>query len=320
MVLFKIKNVPIKHRGVLAPMQEYTHLPFRLVCKDYKAGLTFTEMVNTRHILEYKDDLSSLDLLKTTEEAPVAVQLFGDFSEKSLTVSAAHLMDSYKHFDIIDFNLGCPSLKIINSKSGAFNLKQLEKVLPIIKEISTTCKKPITIKTRLGFSKIEIERNFPLFVSSGISALSLHGRLAEENYSHPSRFKEILKIKDTSPIPIIYNGDVSASNLGQLKDFDALMVGREAMGNPFIFKQIDFFSKNHSLLEKEDDLKALSLFLNHVSKHPISFAKLKVSLIPFFKGRLGSSKIREQLSVSKDIDDLKEILYKQGVQLQSTKI
>lgn len=317
MTLFKIKNVAIRQRGVLAPMQEYTHLPFRLLCKEYDAGLTVTEMVNTRHIIEFEENLSSLDLLNTNEkETPVAVQLFGDFSEKDLTIKAAHLMDSYKHFDIIDFNLGCPSLKIINSRSGAYNLKQLDKVLPIIKEISSTCKKPITIKTRLGFSKNEIETNFPKFLSSGISALSLHGRLAEENYASPSRFEDVLNLKKKSPIPIIYNGDVSSSNLGQLVGFDALMVGREAMGNPFIFKQIDYFSKNNILLEKEAPLKALSLFVKLVNKYPISFGKLKVSLIPFFKGQIGSSKIREQISLAKDINDLKEILNKQGVQLK----
>jgi tRNA-dihydrouridine synthase B len=290
-------------------MQEYSHLPFRLLCKEYDAGLVFTEMVNTRHILEYKDKLSDLELLSSCkEENPVAVQLFGDFSEKDLTIKAAHLLDSYKHFDVIDFNLGCPSLKIINSKSGSYNLKQLDKVLPVIKEITATCKKPITIKTRLGFSENNFEKNFNDFLKTGISALTVHGRLAVENYSHASRIDVVNEITRNSSIPLIYNGDVSSNNLEKLNAFPGLMVGREAMGNPFIFKQIDVFSKTGNLLENDSSLKALDSFMNNVSKYPISYAKLKASVIPFFKGRIGSSKIREEISSTKDVFEIKEIL------------
>lgn len=306
---FKIKNIAIKHRGVLAPMQEYTHLPFRLLCKQYNAGLLFTEMVSTRHILEYKDNLGSLDLLSSLQEdTPCAVQIFGDFSEKEITLNAAHLLDSYKHFDIIDLNLGCPSLKIINSKSGSYNLKQLDKIMPIIKEISSTCKKPITLKTRLGFSEIILDSYFNRLMDTGISAITVHGRLATENYSHASRIDFVKTFLKDSKIPIIYNGDVSALTLSKLDDFEGLMVGREAMGNPFIFKQIDHYSKNKIILEKEDSFKEIDLFLELAKKHPISFSKLKVSLIPFFKNKIGSSRIREKLSSLKDFSEIKELL------------
>jgi tRNA-dihydrouridine synthase B len=321
MTCFKIKNISIKNKGVLAPMQEYTHLPFRLLCKKYSAGLLFTEMVSTRHVLEFKDDLFSLDLLTSSlDDTPTAVQLFGDFKDKKNTLESIHLLDKYNSFDIIDLNLGCPSLKIINSKSGSYNLKQIDAILPIIKEAVETTKKPITIKTRLGFNKNEIEKISSNLIKTGISALSIHGRLACENYSVNSRIDIVRKIKNNYQIPIIYNGDVSFENLESFSDFDGVMVGRAALGNPFIFKQIDSFYKKGVALEKQNNFSELSLFLEFVKKHPISFSKLKVSLIPFFKGKEGSSKIRDEIAKSKNLDEIIKILDKLKVQSkQSTK-
>ena len=308
MINFKIQNIPIRHRGILAPMQEYSHLPFRLLCKDYNVGLTYTEMVNIHHIFEYKDDLSKLDLLNTVEkESPVSVQLAGDLSLRNC-IDAAHIMDEYTHFDIIDFNLGCPSFKIINSKAGSHNLRQLDKVYPILKEIVDTCNKPITVKLRLGFDEDVLDDMLLNFEKIGVSAIAVHGRLATDHYSVPSQSLRISSlIKDLS-IPFIYNGDVNETNLGQLNQFPALMVAREALGNPFIFKQIDYFTKNNSLLEKEDSFDALYSFLDYVKKYPISFAKLKVSLIPFFKDRQGSSRMRELISKAKDFKEISDIL------------
>lgn len=303
MIYFKIKNIPIRQKGILAPMQEYTHLPFRLTCKEYLAGFTTTEMININHILKYKDDLSKIDLLKSTNlEKPCAVQIFGDFSLKK-TLKAISLLDDYKYFDIIDLNLGCPSKKIINSKSGAYNLKQFKKVLPIIEEAVQITKKPITVKTRLGFKENQINYIYSSLLKTNISAISIHGRLATENYSTPSKFKEILNLQK-SEVPIIYNGDVFKENLCLVNEFKGVMVGRACLGNPFIFKQIDYFSKKNIILETEDFLSQLKLFLEFVIKYPIPFKKLKVSIIPFFKGKKGSSKIRDLISKSKNESDL----------------
>jgi len=309
MTLFKIKNISIKKKGVLAPMQEYSHLPFRLLCKEYNSGLTFSEMVSTSHVIEFENKLSQLDLVNSVlDESPVGVQLFGDFKDKQKTLKAVSILDDYKFFDIIDLNLGCPSLKIINSKSGSYNLKQFDKIIPIIKEVVSTSKKPITVKTRLGFSENLLSKIHSSLENIGVSALSVHGRLATENYSHKSDFLAVKKIKSKSSIPIIYNGDVSEENFKDFLGFDGIMVGREALGNPFIFKQIDFFEKNNGYLEKENNFYALKSFVNYCDKYPISFSKYKVSIIPFFKNKPGSSKIRDLISQSKDILEIKEIL------------
>ncbi len=311
MIHFKLKNVSIKHKGVLAPMQEYTHLPFRLLCNEYKAGLTFSEMISIHQILNFKDDLSKLDnLFSIDKEGKTAVQLFGNFSDRKKTLEAVHILDKYKYFDIIDLNFGCPSLKIINSKGGSFNLTQINKVIPVIDELVSTTVKPITIKTRLGFSKNEINLISSSLFKAGIAGVSIHGRLASENYSHSSNVMAVRQIKEISPVPIIYNGDVTKDNFKQYLDFDGVMVGRESLGNPFIFKQIDSFVNDRVVLEKENNNNVVLRFLDLVKQYPISFAKLKTSLIPFFKDKVGSSKIRKKISISKDLDEITEIVDK----------
>lgn len=314
MSYFKIKNISINHKGILAPMQEYTHLPFRMVCKDYKAGLTVTEMISVDHVLENKEDLSKVDLLSSVkEDAPSAVQLFGDFKLKK-TIDAISLLDDYKYFDIIDLNLGCPSKKVIDSKSGSYNLKQIEKIFPIIKEACKITKKPITIKTRLGFNKNEIDLIVSNILKTDVSALTVHARLATDNYSIKPKFEAVINLKEKLDIPLIYNGDVSLENINLVNDFQGVMVGRASLGNPYIFFQIDYFSKKSSLKENLSYKDQLSLFLKYVKKYPISFQKLKLSVIPFFKGEKGSARIRDLISKSKSEEELITIINKLLVQ------
>jgi tRNA-dihydrouridine synthase B len=313
MVYFKLKDVSILKKGFLAPMQEYSHLPFRLLCQEYGSGLTFSEMVNIHYILKNKENLIDLELLKSTKTEHSAVQLFGDFSLKE-TLKAISLMDNYKYFKVIDLNLGCPSNKIISNNSGAYNLKQIDKILPIIKDATSICKKPITVKTRLGFSKNNILKNSSLLEKTNVSAITIHGRLAEENYSKKSDVLSVRKVLSQLSIPVIYNGDVFEDNFKEYLDFPAIMVARGALGNPFIFKKINQ-SKYFSLTNKNRK-KAILLYLKLLKKHPVSFLKTKVSLIPFFKGDQGSFKIREEISKAKTFKEITEIIDTQIKQWQ----
>lgn len=309
MIFFKINKIPIREKGVLAPMQEFSNLPFRLLCKEYSAGLCFTEMVNINQIVHYKENLSKIPQLNSTNrEAPCGVQVFGDFSKKKIFFESLYSLDAYKHFDIIDLNLGCPSLKIINSKSGAYNLKQLNKVLTNIKEISCTLKKPLTLKTRLGFSKQILENYLLKIQDSGVACLSVHARLAMENYSVPPRVELVKSFKEKLSIPLIYNGDVRANTLFDFKDFSGIMVAREALGNPFIFTQIKDFTLKNEIIENRVLEKPLKRFLFLENKYPISFSKFKVSILTFLKHQKGFSKIREKISCSKNKQEVLNIL------------
>lgn len=313
MVYFKLKDFSVLKRGLLAPMQEYSHLPFRLLCQEYGSGLNFSEMVNIHYILKNKENLYNLELLKSTKKENSAVQLFGDFSLKE-AIDAISLMDEHKYFKVIDLNLGCPSNKIISNNSGSYNLKQMDKILPIIKTATEICKKPITVKTRLGFSKNNILKNSILLEKANVSAITIHGRLATENYSTPSNVLSARKVLEKVSVPVIYNGDVSDDNYKEYFDFPGIMVARSALGNPFIFSKIN--SSKEIIVTNKDRKKALQLFLKLLKKHPVSFLKTKVSIIPFFKGSVGSFRVREELSKAKTLKDLIEIIDKQIEQWQ----
>ncbi len=304
---FKIGKVTIRNKGVLAPMLEFTTLPFRLLCKKYGCGLTYTEMIHTFHIK--KIDINEIESLSSCEkDNPTSVQLVGDFTNKQLTIDAAHILDKHKHFNIIALNLGCPSKKIISGNSGSALLKDISKITPVIKEIKETCKKPITTKVRLGYLKNEINYISKQLEKTGIDAIAIHARTANQNYGAPADVDSVRKIKEQLNMPVIYNGDVNQHNFQDLLDFDGLMVGRNALGNPLIFKQI----KENNIFEinYNQKLDALKEFLDLCNLHPIPFGKLKVSVLPFISGFPQSSVLRNKISMSKTEVELKEILNK----------
>jgi len=311
MIYFKINKVPIRHRGILAPMLDFSTLPFRLLCKDYKCGLTYTEMIHVSFINNQSGLLVNKDIFRSVkDDYPTSIQLVGDFTKRKEALSAVHLIDAHKNYKIIDLNFGCPSDKITVGNSGSALLKDISKVIPIIKEIKDTCKKPITVKTRLGYSKNEIDLISKELFKTGIDALAIHGRRTIDNYSILSDISSIKKINKTSPVPIIYNGDVTSHNLSRFDDFLGIMVGRGALGNPQIFSQIDNYSNNKPFSEPtlDDRLDSLMSFFKFCKQHPIMYPKLKIMVLAFFKGVSGASKIRDLISSCKSEDEILDVI------------
>jgi len=310
MIYFKIGKIPIRKKGILAPMLEFSTLPYRELVRKHNCDLCYTEMVHTNYLANLSSEkLEFEDLLQSTkDDSPTSLQLVGDFTDRKTTLKAASLIDEHKYFDIIDLNLGCPSIRIIKGKSGSALLKDITKITPTIKELCETITKPITIKTRLGFSRNEIPFISTELFKTGINALAIHARCAIDSYNIPCNVQEVRNIKETSPIPIIYNGDINENNYKNYLGFDGLMVARSALGSPCIF---DLINCSKQEITKEDKLVAMHEFLTFCTKHPIPFNKLKVSIIPFTKGLIKGSIIRDKISKAKTIDEIKEILPKE---------
>ena len=305
-MVYKIGTVKVKNRFFLAPMASVTDMPFRILCKKYGAGLVYTEMISAEAIVRGKNS----DKMKfSEEEKPIAVQLFGG-NERSL-VKAAKIVEELGA-NIVDFNMGCPYRTIINQGAGSALLKNPEKVRKIIISMVKNLDVPMTIKTRIGFKKPdEILKIVKIVEKSGASAVAVHGRTVDQGYRGKSDWNMIKKIKEIIDIPVIGSGDVfshvDAEKMIEQTRCDFVMIGRGAMGNPFIFKEInDYF--NDKKPTKVSDKKKIDAFLDYIriakKNNVFDFKSSKIQLNYFTKGIKNSSEFRVNISKIKKTEDM----------------
>lgn len=295
---------------ILAPMHNITNLAFRIICKEYGASLVFTELISANALA--RNNKSVLKLAKTNiKEKPNAIQLFGQDTEN--IVKAAKNME--KNFDIIDFNLGCPSLKIRKQGCGGALLKRKNKIAEIIKELSSSIKKPITIKTRIGWKIDNAIKIAKICEENNASAITIHARTVEQGYSKKADWEVIKKIKETIGIPIIGNGDIIDGKIAKKRleqtNCDYLMIGRAAIGNPFIFKQINEYLKTGKEIKqsKEDKIKDYFKYIALAKKYGcFSIKDSRYNAQNFTRGFPRSAELRKKLNKIKNFYEIETLL------------
>jgi len=299
----KIGNVKIKNGFFLAPMSSFSTAPFRRFCKEEGAGLTTSEMVSSEAVIHENAKTKSL-ITRARGERPFAIQVFG--SEPDRIALAATALE--KRCEIIDVNLGCPVHHVTRQGAGAALLKNPARVAEIFDAL-TVLKIPYTAKMRLGFdTKARMLEIAKIVGKGGASLLTVHGRTARQDYSVPPDLASIRKIKHALSIPVIGNGSVrspeEAEFMIEKTGCDGVMVGRAAIGNPFIFRQMnDYFSKGAYLIPTaKDRIDALSRFLRYSKNEPFSVVRLQA--VQFISGIENAVKIRRRIVGAGSLSDI----------------
>jgi nifR3 family TIM-barrel protein len=283
------------------------------------AGLVVTEFTSIHSIIakeqQLKENKKTIQefLEYSEEERPLSVQLFG--SDLLALEKAAKIVEPF--FDIIDYNMGCPAPHITQQMAGGALLQEANLTKQIISTLVNAVKKPVTLKIRSGVtdaSRFLFKEIAQIAEDEGVQMITLHPRTVSQGYSGNADWKMIKELKEISNIPIVGNGDIitpqDAKTMIDQTNCDYVMIGRGAMGNPFLFEQINDYLKTGTFKEysTKDKLDSFFEYLHLTTKYNIKFSHIKAQAMRFTKGLRESTKLRPKISMSKNIIELEQIM------------
>ena len=307
----KIGNLELENNLILAPMAGVTDLPFRIITEKFKPGLVCTEMVSSIALF-FGDEKTKQLLNRTGENVPVSMQIFGSDPE-TMGFAAQYVS---KIADIVDINMGCPAPKVVKNGDGSKLLLDIDKAEELIRSVVKNSTKPVTLKFRKGWNKENIVacELAKIAEKCGVSAITIHGRTREEYYSGKADLDIIKKVKESVKIPVIGNGDIvdeeSALKMFEYTGVDGIMIGRGAMGNPWIFEQIKYFIENNNKMPRPDNKEKYEIIKQHIELNIkekgeiVGINEMRKNISAYTKNMPEASKFRDEVNHITNVDEL----------------
>jgi nifR3 family TIM-barrel protein len=315
--MLKIGDITMKNPVVLAPMAGVCNSAFRLTVKEFGAGLVCAEMVSDKGIV-YKNEKTMNMLYIDEAEKPLSLQIFG--GEKETLVEAAKFVDQHTNADIIDINMGCPVPKITKTDAGAKWLLDPEKIYEMVAAVVDVVEKPVTVKMRKGWDEEHVfaVQNAQAVERAGGKAVTLHGRTRVQMYQGKANWDIIREVKQSVNIPVIGNGDVQtpqdAKRMLEETGCDGVMIGRAALGNPWMIYRTVQFLETGKLLGEPSVREKMDVCLLHLDRliaiknEDIAVREMRKHAAWYLKGIRGNAKVRNAINECATRNELVSLL------------